>query len=161
MRRWTTLIAALSLLPLGCSGVKKKDVDEIEARLTALETNVKALAAKQEEIAQVEGRITALKGELEAAAKAQADQSGKRIDALAAAQEQRAKAVDEELAKLQKDQASLHTREAADLKQLKDEVSKTSDLLAQAQSAAKQGPAPPSVPPTEPKASPPAAPVSK
>jgi chromosome segregation ATPase len=154
MRRSTMVMAALSLLALGCTSVKQKDVDDLGARLTTLEASVKALAATQDGIAQksgaIEARLASLKGELEAVVKDQADRSGKRIDSLASADGLRAKAVDEKIAKLESEQANLRAQGTSDLQRLKEEMSKmTVDLVAQAQAAAKASQTPASTPPAE------------
>jgi hypothetical protein len=148
------VMAAFSLLALGCTSVKKQDVDDLGMRLTTLEASVKALAATQDEMAQksvaIEARLASLKGELESVVKDQADRSGKRIDSLASADELRAKAVDEKIAKLESEQANLRTQGTSDLQRLKDEMSKmTVDLVAQAQAAARASQTPAPKPPAE------------
>jgi hypothetical protein len=155
-------MAVLSLLAFGCTSVKQKDVDALGARLTTLEASVKAMAATQDEIAQksgaIEARLVSLKGELEALVKGQADQSGKRIDSLASAGEQRAKAIDEKISRLEAEQANSRAQGTAEHQRLKEEMAKmTGDLLAQAQAATKAGQASAPTPPAEPKiAAPPA-----
>ncbi len=113
MRRATGVVV-LFLVASGCGGAAKKDLEDIQNRVSALEANLKSFTEQQasigEKIGHIDEHLGALKGDVANLIKEQLEGVGKRTEVRITILDRKVRDLETKIVQLQSDQGSIRSQ---------------------------------------------------